>query len=177
MIYFLAATLFCILSSLARTAAYISHSESEMKSADCEKSLLTHSSIVPKEPLTINVYVVFRTRSSKSGNFCRHSFVMSCLFISQHLSKNCLLPYLPNSVAKRTLGLHGLYYFVYPGEVAFCVVAVSHGIAEALVDNAFYLIQKVVNIGIVGIERPSVDVGCLAEFRYRNFVYGLLLEQ
>lgn len=71
-----------------------------MKSADCEKSLLTHSSIVPNEPLTINVYVVFRTRSSKSGNFCRHSFVMSCLFISQHLSKNCLLPYLPNSASQ-----------------------------------------------------------------------------
>ena len=30
----------------------------------------------------------------------RHSFVMSCLFISQHLSKNCLLPYLPNSASQ-----------------------------------------------------------------------------
>lgn len=97
---FLAATLFCIPSSLARTAAYISHSESEMKSAGCEKSLLTHSSIMPKEPLTIKVYVVFNVKSSKPGYFCRHSFVMSCLFISQHLSKNCLLPYLPNNASQ-----------------------------------------------------------------------------
>ena len=41
------------------------------KAAGCEKSLLTHSSIMPKEPLTIKVYVVFNVKSSKPGYFCR----------------------------------------------------------------------------------------------------------
>jgi len=51
------------------TAAYISHIESEMKSADCEKSLLTHSSITPREPLTIKVYVVFNVQVVQTGIF------------------------------------------------------------------------------------------------------------